>query len=612
MKKGYFKTILGKHYEKFKDQSVFQVALGYLVYVAPTYGNIFTSAVDVKVKKLSDLSKKEVEAQYRYLLFEIGEIEAIFKSDFPHQSIVALKIKDSDKQYDFHQFWELGSIAKYPEFASFFFFLAELKMNFTEKQLNHQGTQVEFFELLREYLRAPDEADLEPIQKMEGCWTGEELIERLFSLLSCFGVLKELLKRYKIKEKELLTNNPSLINVKIRGRKKADNENINVREKALEKIPDEWKNRKVVDYFYLLFEKTYPKEVVFYEKAISLKIKGLKKDFRRASRIEKKHLFENRILEIIEELNLDKNKPTWNYFHTTVIEYFADFQDKIDFTFLAQQMDESFINDKERRNNKSFLALSSLMDEAFDDLEPSQFANIKKSSSSDNSKPFSETLSYLGKSVFTPKIKQFFVVKSLVEEKRFLEDVLDINKTVESELIDKKSEAGEEEQKKWYEDNTPFKLPDGYIKIDLGMTAIQERRFFSFLCLEKNKSEKNFLTVESSGEIFTYGFAIPNIPLKKHYKLDLNSHKRSKKVIASCFSKLYSNQRLFLFIHREVKEELAIFLKYYFEEFKDMNIGSIKNIMKNYEERKKSIIRFDVKEYLPNYPPKNEKKLGIK
>lgn len=233
MKKGYFKTILDKDFEKLEEKSVFQIVLNYLKTLAPVYGNILITAADLKIKELKTLSEKEIIAQYKHLRYEIEEIEDIFKSDFPHQEIVALKIKDSDKRYDYHQFLELGSLKKYPEFSSFFVFLNIIKVKFTEKELLNDGNELEFFELMRECLRAPDEEDFELIKGVEPYFTNVELRERLFSLLGCFGILKELLKRYKIKEKKLVLKNPSLISVKLRKIKKERNSDINIKDNVL-------------------------------------------------------------------------------------------------------------------------------------------------------------------------------------------------------------------------------------------------------------------------------------------------------------------------------------------------------------------------------------------
>lgn len=596
MKKGYFRTILAAQFEKFENESVFQIALNYLKTLAPVYGNILIKAGNLKIKELKALSEKEVVAQYKYLRFEIDEIEDIFKSNFPHQKIVSLKIGESDELYDYHQFLELGSVKNYPEFSSFFVFVDGLKVNFTDKQLLEDGNQNEYFTLMREYLRAPDEEDFKLAKEGEACATNRELRKKLFILLGCFGILKELLKKYKIREQELILKNPSLISIKTGKNDSEENSYINIQEKALNKIPDEWKNRKIADYFSFLFKREYSAEMAYYEKKASLAIKALEFDVKQFSDIEKKHSIEKRITEIKEELFLAKNKAVWDYFNTTVMEYFSKYQDQVNLAISAQKVDPLFLDDRDEKIDKTFLTQSKLIEEAFDDLEPNQYSKIIDPINLGEGKSYLKTLPNLAKSVINPKVNHFLEVKLLVEQKQFLEKCFKAP-SVEDSLSSNQDLDGGSKPIEWYKDNISFTIPEGANKIDLNMTPRQERKFFSLFCLETNKSGKTFLSIKDAGEIFENGFTIPNIPPKKFYSLDLEGNRRSKKIVCICFYRLFINQKEM--IDQIVKEELALFLKYYFLEFKDMEVQAIKQLMRDY--KNPANVHLDIANYLPKY-----------
>lgn len=333
--------------------------------------------------------------------------------------------------------------------------------------------------------------------------------------------------------------------------------------------------------------------MAYYEKKASLSIKELEFDLNRFSEIEKRHSIEKRIIEINEELVLDENKLAWDYFNTTVMEYISKYQDQVDLSLLAQQVDPSFLNDRDKKIDKMFLSRSRLIEEAFDDLEPNQFSKIINPLDLDKGKPSLKTLPNLAKSVFTPKIKQFLVIKSLVEQKQFLEKYLTITGAAERLSSEVSSDIDKGQPTEWYKDDTPFELPPyGFTKIDLNLSPLQERKFLSFFYRENNTTETTFLSEKEVKELFKYGLVISDTPNKTLYKLDLNSKKKPANIIFYCFSILFK----LYYKNRNAKGQLALFLKNNFVNFKDLELYYIKKEMRS--DRKPKLLEFEINKYL--------------
>ena len=112
--------------------------------------------------------------------------------------------------------------------------------------------------------------------------------------------------------------------------------------------------------------------------------------------------------------------------------------------------------------------------------------------------------------------------------------------------------------------------------------------FFKFLYTETNKSGTIFLNETLVTEILQYGFSYSTKP-KKLYQLD--THEKARVIVSHCFY-------VFLMAHldyKPAKEDVAMFLKYTFKQYSEMEIKDIKNEMRNDKPRS---MKFDIDKYL--------------
>lgn len=139
-----------------------------------------------------------------------------------------------------------------------------------------------------------------------------------------------------------------------------------------------------------------------------------------------------------------------------------------------------------------------------------------------------------------------------------------------------------------------FTFPDpprNYQKLKIDLTDEQLRTFFSFLYLENNSTGHPFLSKEDVLEITRYGLAIPNTPPKKQFKLDLNEVTKPKGIIYYSFYQLFFRFQM----SKHLKEGIALFLKYYFVNFKEIDKTILKKSMIN---KKPAKMHFDIEKYL--------------
>lgn len=133
-------------------------------------------------------------------------------------------------------------------------------------------------------------------------------------------------------------------------------------------------------------------------------------------------------------------------------------------------------------------------------------------------------------------------------------------------------------------------LPEGWTKIQLTISEKKEREFLSFLYKEKNGTDSGFLSENDFNELSKYGLSIPPTPTGKYYKLNLE---RRKKTVAMIFYSFYSLNGKLKSVTE--KENLAKYLKYYFEDFKEFDVEEIKKKMRG---RKPKSMKFDIHTYL--------------
>lgn len=139
-------------------------------------------------------------------------------------------------------------------------------------------------------------------------------------------------------------------------------------------------------------------------------------------------------------------------------------------------------------------------------------------------------------------------------------------------------------------------LPEGYELINLNMTEVEIEHFFSFLYKVKDSNNKPYLSKTEVGEIFKYGFAVPPRPVDQFYDFNFSNYKNSK---GALWYALYMLLRTpYLPSGKSISEEktkVATFLKFYFSEFNDKDIGTIKNLIRG----KIPKTGFELDEYFP-------------
>jgi len=137
-------------------------------------------------------------------------------------------------------------------------------------------------------------------------------------------------------------------------------------------------------------------------------------------------------------------------------------------------------------------------------------------------------------------------------------------------------------------------LPDGYKEIDGNFSKEEIISFFSFLYKEKSKEGLTFLQESEFNEIFKYGLAIPNIPVRK-YKMNC-SLIFPKSIVAFCICK-------FLRYHTTShhKSKVLSFFANYIVDFEKALSGedAFRNESSNIKGKMPAKMKFALSTYLP-------------
>ena len=193
------------------------------------------------------------------------------------------------------------------------------------------------------------------------------------------------------------------------------------------------------------------------------------------------------------------------------------------------------------------------------------------------------------------KNTDFFVLRCLYTmllffhlERTYLKDLTNYYYSIKNErnTLTKTVEETSNEPKKLPLKNNP--LPEGWTKIQLTISEEQEREFLSFFIREKNGTNSGFLSENDFSELSTYGLSIPPSPTGKYYKLNLEGKKKTKSMIYYAFYRLNGKTS-----NTNEKTNLAKYLKYFFEDFKDLELEAIKNNIRG----RKSNAMFDIDAY---------------
>lgn len=144
-------------------------------------------------------------------------------------------------------------------------------------------------------------------------------------------------------------------------------------------------------------------------------------------------------------------------------------------------------------------------------------------------------------------------------------------------------------KERFFEKNTS----ENYIKIKSHLSDKEIRHFFSFMHKETNAGEKSILSENDVEELLMYGFAVPNTPSRKYYKLDF-SDKMSRSIVLYCFYRLY--RLIDTNDYPNQKDLFVRFLIFNFENFKNDDTIQLKKKLRNIKPRK---MKFNINAYLP-------------
>lgn len=578
MKSSFFKNLFEKKHDFPKDIVVLNFFKGWLLKHDKVLFTFFNNALKAnKVFIEKSLTQWPIENQYAFLDSEILELESFIKKNPIHCKILFKKIGEVDELYDANDIIDLVRLIQYPFLEKYFSAIDYQRTHLKEEHFQNAETALEIInitiKLINEFRPSEKGINLEFYY-----WKGKNL-NGLASYLVFLGCSIQIHYRLKAVKEQLVKDYPNI-------QKNKPKKKLVLPNNLIDKLPSDWKDKPFSEYFYFNFYQNYPKECKTFELKTILETRTIQQKIRDLNHTEKIKVLDNEIKLISEILDAPEIKKTVSLFNKSMEEHFTDLEIKIKIAQLTKESDSYIHSDEEiSRSNK-------LLNEAelIQDLLLSNLNNQTLQSPN-----FKEDLNYLDKWMINPMVSGFLDIKFLMDKKEFINNLLNDLKGNEKNKDEFRKDNPKNGKVKWYNSDTPFQLPNGYRKILLNMTPQQERKFFSFLCFETNNSDSIFLLVEDGEEVFKYGFSIPNIPPKKYHKLNLKGNKRSKKVICICFYKLFIKQKDT--INQEVKEELASFLKYYFFEFKDMEVQAIKHIMRYYKNQ--SYMKINIEKYLP-------------
>lgn len=156
-----------------------------------------------------------------------------------------------------------------------------------------------------------------------------------------------------------------------------------------------------------------------------------------------------------------------------------------------------------------------------------------------------------------------------------------LNKLTIEEILDKNKPSKEQ----------TITIPSNHVRINVELTDLQIKKFFSFLYLETGGTDAPFLPKEDVNELLKYGLSIPRESTGKYFHLNLEGQKKTKKMIYHAVNKLNE-----LTINKHEKIKLAKFLKFYFDNFKERKLKAISNDIRSPSRRDKTI---NFSPYLP-------------
>jgi len=155
------------------------------------------------------------------------------------------------------------------------------------------------------------------------------------------------------------------------------------------------------------------------------------------------------------------------------------------------------------------------------------------------------------------------------------------------ELVDKQITTN-----KWEDLVEAFEINERYYPIGITLNQQQTRKFFSFLYKETNRTKIPFLSEKDTKKLLRYGLSFSENPNGTYYFLSLDKKNKPIQIIYYCFSEL--NGKTF---SKYEKESIAKFLKFNFENFKDIPLHKIKNSMRS--DRRPKKMYFEISRYLP-------------